>query len=182
MSGKIIEIHNVTNNSGVKRKPKPNMTTKGPSRKQVIISMSEDNARSIVSQANTHVSNINRLLKGVKSEVSANFIQFDNKEIIITTNKITANSDLKVVEEYIKELNDINSNKVIYFCLSQSKFYLKILGIPYYIVNTNSPVIFDVIEKVIKDIHIFNDIILASCLYIIKASPKLDMTIIWVDI
>ena len=74
MSGKIIEIHNVTNNSGVKRKPKPNMTTKGPSRKQVIISMSEDNARSIVSQANTYISNINRLLKGVKSEVSANFI------------------------------------------------------------------------------------------------------------
>ena len=154
------------------------MTIKGPSRKQVIISMSEDNARTIVSQANTHISNINRLLKGVKSEILANFIQFDNKEIITTTNKITANSDLKLVEEYIKKLNDINSNQVMCSCLSQSKFYLKILEIPYYIVNTNSPIIFDIIEKVIKDIHIFNDIVLASCLCIIKASPKLNMAII----
>ena len=30
--------------------------------------------------------------------------------------------------------------------------------------------------------HIFNNIILASCSYIIKPSPKLDMAVIWVDI
>ena len=51
-SGKIIEISNVVNNSGVKDKPKLNITTKGPSRKQVIIPMSKVNARTIALQAN----------------------------------------------------------------------------------------------------------------------------------
>jgi len=73
-SGKIIQIHNVVNNSGVKDEPKLNMTIKGSSRKQIIIPMSEVNARTIALQANVHISNINRLLKEVKSEVSADFI------------------------------------------------------------------------------------------------------------
>ena len=42
----------------------------------------------------------------------------------------------------------------------------------------NLPIAFDVIEMVIKNAHIFNDIILASQLYIIKVSSKLDITII----
>jgi len=39
-----------------------------------------------------------------------------------------------------------------------------------------------VIEDIIKKNHIFNNIMLASKPHIIKASPKLDMAIIWVDI
>ena len=43
LSGKIIEIHNTIYNNGVKGKLKLNMTTKRPSKKQVIILMSEIN-------------------------------------------------------------------------------------------------------------------------------------------
>jgi len=49
----------------------------------------------------------------MKSEVSADFIYLDNKEIIITTNKAIATSDLNVIEKYIKELNNINSNNIM---------------------------------------------------------------------
>ena len=157
-------------------------TIKEPSRKQVIIPISKDNARIIASQANAHASNINRLLKEVKSEVLANFIWFNNKGIIITTNKAVANLDLKVVEEYIKELNNINLNKVIYSHLPQFKSYLKILRVSYYMVNTNSPITSDIMEKIIKKAHIFNNIILVSHFCIIKAFPKSDITIIWVNI
>ena len=89
-----------------------------------------------------------------------------------------ANLDLKIVEEYIKELNNIDLNKVIYSHLPQFKSYLKILRVPYYIVNTNSPITSDVMEKIIKKTHIFNNIILISHPYIIKAFSKLDITII----
>lgn len=154
------------------------MTIKGSSRKQIIIPMSEVNARTIALQANVHISNINRLLKEVKSEASADFIWFYNKEIIITTNKVVANSNLKVVEKYIKELNDIDLNKVISSCLLQFKLYLKILEVSYYMVKTNFPIISDVMEKIIKETHIFNDVVLVSCSCIIKASPKSDMTVI----
>ena len=122
LSSKIIKLHNVTNNSRVKGKSKLNMTTKGLFRKQVIILINEDNSRKIVSWANIHVSNINKLLKEVKSVISADFIQCNNKVIIITTNKTTANSYLKVVEDYIKYLNNINSNEVMSLWLCQVRF------------------------------------------------------------
>ena len=66
-----------------------------------------------MTKSNQHVININRLLKDVKFDVLANFICTDNKEMIITTNKVAANSDLKVIENYIKNVDKVNISKVI---------------------------------------------------------------------
>jgi len=87
------------------------MTTKGSS--QIIILISTNNSEAIISQTNIHILNINRLLKDVKSEVFADFICFDNKGVIITTNKAVAFSDLNIVEIYVKELNNIDLNNVM---------------------------------------------------------------------
>ena len=114
-SNKIIKIHNIVNNDEMKSKLKLNVTTKGPSRKQIIISMRKNNSNIIVSQVNIHISNINRLLKGVKSEILADFIYFNNRKFIITTNKSAATSDLNVIKKYIKKLNNINSNNIMSF-------------------------------------------------------------------
>ena len=67
LAKKIIKIHNVVHNSNQKICPKINMTTKGPSRKQVIISMSENNIYLVASKADKHIFNINRLLKLVRN-------------------------------------------------------------------------------------------------------------------
>jgi len=48
--------------------------------------------------------------------------------------------------------------------------------------NINIPISFNVVKSIIKNTHIFNDIILASKPRVIKVSPKLDMVIIYVDI
>ena len=40
----------------------------------------------------------------------------------------------------------------------------------------------DDVEKILKNNHIFNDVILALKPRIIKVSPKLDIAIIWIDI
>ena len=69
-SNKIIEIHNITSNKGLKGKLKFNMTIQEFSRKQIIISMSTNNSEAIISQANKYMLNINKLLKSVKSDVS----------------------------------------------------------------------------------------------------------------
>ena len=79
-----MKIHKVINNINQKGKPKFNMMTKSPLRKQIIIPMS-------IIQSNMHIVKINRLLKEVKSEILANYIHSDNKEIVITTNKIVMN-------------------------------------------------------------------------------------------
>ena len=139
--------------------------------------MSANNSEAIVLQANVHISNINRLLKGVKSKVSVDFIYSNNKGII-TTNKAITSLDLSIVERYVKELNNINSNDVMSLWLPQFKLYLKILKVSYFLENINLPITFNIIKEVIKNAHIFNNIILASCSYVIKASPKLDMTVI----
>ena len=78
------------------------MTTKGPSHKQVIISININNTNSFVKDASIHVININRTLKGIKSNIMADFIHVDNKSIIIVTNNIASPSDLQVIEKYIK--------------------------------------------------------------------------------
>ena len=72
----IIKISNVIYNNRVIIKIKINITTKRSFRKHVIISISKINSKTIVSQANVHVLNINRLLKAIKSEVLADFIYF----------------------------------------------------------------------------------------------------------
>jgi len=113
-SNKIIKIYNVTSNKGMKEgKPKINITTKDSFRKQIIISMSTNNSEVIISQANAHISNINRLFESIESKVSTDFIYSDNNIIIITTNKVAASSNLNIVKRYVKELDNINSNNVI---------------------------------------------------------------------
>lgn len=76
------------NDIGLKCRSKFNMTTKDPSRNQIIIPMNINNSKRVITQANKHISNINKLLKDVKSNVYADYIHFDNKGIIITTNNV----------------------------------------------------------------------------------------------
>ena len=115
-----------------------------------------------MTQSNAYITNINRLFKGVKSEISADYIHSDNKRIVIMTNKIAIFSNLNIVEKYMKDLNDIDLNNIMSLRLPQSKSYLKILGILYFLKNTNLSVMSDIIKRVIKCIHIFNNIVLAS--------------------
>jgi len=178
---KIIEIHNMVNNKK-KIKPRINMITKGPSKKQVIILMSTNNLEAIISQANMHIMNINHLLKDAKSDISANFICFDNKGVIITTNKAIIVSDLNFIEKYIKDINNIDLKDISSPHFSQSKSYLKILGIPYLLENPNLLITSNIIKKVIKSSYLFNNLTLASYPQIIKAFPKLDIAIVWIDI
>lgn len=60
-----------------------------------------------------YIANINRFLKDIKSEISADFIHSNNKRVIITTNKIAFTSDMNIMEKYIKELNDVNLSNIM---------------------------------------------------------------------
>ena len=174
----IIEIHNVTNNIRLKNKPKLNITTKSLSKKQIIILMSTNNSEEVILKVNEHILNINRLLKGVKSNISADYICSDSKKVFITTNKIAASFDLNIVEKYMKDLNNINTNDIMSPQLPQLKFYLKILEVSYFLENTNLLITSNIIEMVIKDSYIFNNIILAFWPHIIKVSFKSDIAVI----
>ena len=182
LSNKILEIHKVINEIYNKKKSKLNIMTKDLLHKQIIIPMGFNNAKRVMAQFNIHVSNINKSFKGIKSEITINFIRSDNKDIIVITNKVIATSNLNIVEEYCKNLNNVNLSDVMSPRLPQSKSYLKILDILYFVENTNLSLTSNIIEKVIKTTYIFNNVILASHLCVIKMSPKSGMAVIWINI
>ena len=146
---KVEKIHKVLNNTR-KDKPRINITTKGLSRKQVIVPISSYNADRVIAKSNAHIVNINRLLKDIKSDVLADFMCSDNKDIIIMTNKIATASDLNIMEKYVKEVNNVNTKKFMSPRLPQLKSYLKILDISYFIEDTNLSITSNIVESIIK--------------------------------
>ena len=70
---KIDQVNNIIKGNS-KSKPKIQMTTKGPLRKQVIIPMSKDNINVFIKNSPLHMANINRQLCNAKSEVLTDYI------------------------------------------------------------------------------------------------------------
>jgi len=168
------------NSSGGSKKPMINMMTKGQSRREVIIPMAKTDTELIINSAHIHISNINKCLKNSKSNIFADFIRFNINGIIITTNKPTNNLDLSMIEKYLKSVQHVNPDSIESPCLPKSKSYMKIIGLLYSSeLGVMSP---DIIEGVLKDSHLFKDITLASKPRVIKASPKSDKAVVWVDI
>jgi len=166
------------------QKPKPhiNMTTKGFSHKQVIVPMNSENTRKYMKDVSSYVININRALRSIKSNIIADFIRLNNKGIIISTNNIANTSDLQEIERYVKNSLDVEAGQIDSPRLLQSKSYLKIVGILYLSNQTNVKLSPEEVENILKNNYIFNDVVLASRLRIIKISPKSDMSIVWIDI
>ena len=62
--------------------------------------------------SSAYITNLNRALKNIKSEVMADFVCIDQTDIIIVSNKVTSSLNLQTIKKYIKNTNLINSNKV----------------------------------------------------------------------
>jgi len=174
----IDQVNNIVKDN---QKPKPHiqMTTKRPSRKQIIIPMSNDNNNTFMKNSVAHVASINRLLRNAKSEVVVDYIRSDPIGLLIITNKIVLQLDLQIIDQYMKKSEDINELQVEEPRLPQLKSYFKIIGISYYPnskfqkhLNSSD------VEVILKQNQIFDNIKLTSRPRIIKVSPKSDMSII----
>ena len=78
------------------------MTTKGPSQKQVIVSINNEVAKRYLKNSSIHIININHVLKNIKSNIITDFICIKDKGIVIITNNMASLSDLQEIEKYIK--------------------------------------------------------------------------------
>jgi len=166
----------VKNSGKGQKKPKINITTKEPSRKQIIIPMAKLNAELIINSANQQITNINKSLKEFKSDITADFIHIINNGVIITTDKPANTSNLKIIEKYIKNVKEIKSDVIESPYLPKSKLYLKIIRLPYIV--EYGPITLDIIKGIFKKIYIFNDIILASKPHVIKVLPKSNIAVV----
>ena len=136
------------------------MTTKGPSRKQVIIPMVKLNTKLIINSANLNIANINNCLRKAKSDIIANFIHLTNNGVIINMNKLAITSNPAIIKKYVKNINNINLDNINCPCLPKSKSYLKIIGLPYQI--EQSMLTSKLVEGILKNLHLFENIILTS--------------------
>ena len=84
---KIDQVNNIVNGQN-KPKPRIKMTTKGLSRKHIIIPMSCNNVSSFMKNSFLNVANINRQLRNAKSDVLVDYVRSDNTGIIVITNKV----------------------------------------------------------------------------------------------
>jgi len=80
--------------------------------------------------------------------------------VTIVTNKVVLPLDLKVIENFVKNVDNVNSEDIEAPRLPQSKSYLKIIGISYFLENTNVSITSDFVESIIK--YIFNNLLLTS--------------------
>jgi len=99
---KIDQVQKIINDSKSKPKHCINMTTKSPSCKQIIVPMNKEAGYMYIKDANSHISSINHAFKSIISNILADFICVDDKEIIISTNNVAFPSDLQKIEKYIK--------------------------------------------------------------------------------
>jgi len=152
------------------------MMTKGPSKKQIIIPIAKLNVELIINSANQQIANINKSLKEFKLDITADFIHIINDGVIIITDKLANASNLKIIEKYIKNVKEIKSYVIESSYLPKSKSYLKIIGLLYIV--EQEPITLDVF----KEMYIFNNIVLISKPYIIKALLKPDIAVVLVDI
>ena len=90
---------------------------------------------------------------------------------------------MSIIDQYIKNSNDINSLQVEEPRLPKSKSYLKIISILFFpYANSQKKLTSNNIELILKQNHIFDNISLISKPRVIKVSPKSDMSIVWIDI
>ena len=170
-SNKIKNIQKIINR-GDKPKSHLNMTIKGSLCKQVIVPMDSDNIVKFMFSSNDYIININRLLKNIKSEYKADYIRAEKSDIIIIIDKVISPLDLQTIEKYIENSNQINANKVESPWLPQSKFYLKIISLLYFMDNMNVLIKTNIVKKILKNNHIFNNIHLFPNLELSKYSPS----------
>ena len=130
-----------------------------------------------------HITNLNKLLRNAKIEVAVDFIKSDPIRLVIVTNKVAVQSNLQIIDQYVKKSDDINELQVKELCFPQSKSYLKIISIIYFSngkiqehLNTSD------VKTVLKQNQIFDDIKLVSRPRVIKVLSRLDMSIVWIDI
>ena len=71
-------------------------------------------------------------MRNAKTDLLVDYIRSDSNGIIIVVNKIAQPPDLTIIDQFIKNSNDVNTLQVEESRLPKSKSYLKIIGIPFY--------------------------------------------------
>ena len=85
-----------------------NMITKRPLRKQIFIPINKNNTKVIGSNASSYIKSINKYFQEANLNILADFIHLEKLDIIITTNQVASVHDMSIIEDILKNLENIN--------------------------------------------------------------------------
>ena len=74
--------------------------------------MNNNNKIKFMEDSCNHVTNVNKTLKGIKLEVTVNFICSDQSGVMIVTNKVVSPLDFQTIESYVKSTKHIKAEGV----------------------------------------------------------------------
>jgi len=74
--------------------------------------MSKANVNNIMTFSVDHVTNINRVLKTIKSKVMVDYIYPETTGVTIVSNMIASQSNLQVIKRYVKNIENVMSNDI----------------------------------------------------------------------
>ena len=136
--------------------------------------MSWKNISSFMKNSSLHVANINKNMRNAKSDILIDYLHLENLGITVITNKVAQQSDMSIINNYVRNSSNINSLQVDEPRLPKSKSYLKITGIPFFPhPNSQERLTSNNIKAILKQNHIFDNISLASKPRVIKVSLNL---------
>ena len=72
-----------------------------------------------MSRSSIHIANIDKTLKNIKSNIMADFIHINHYRLIIITNKVVSLSDFNIIKKYIKNVDNIKLEDIIFLYLPQ---------------------------------------------------------------
>ena len=122
-------------------------------------------------------------MRNAKTDLLVDYIRSDSNRIIIVTNKVAQPPDLTIIDQFVKNSNNINALQVEELRLPKSKSYLKIIGILFYShVNLQDRLTLADIEIILQQNYIFDNVTLVLKPRVIKVSPKSNMAIVWINI
>jgi len=158
------------------------MTTQGPTRHQVLIPLTPAAAEMMVANAASTVQSCNKGLVSACSKLRVESVHKTWDGVSMSTNSVAFAAELEVIKQWLKKTANLGDVTEVEPHLSQSKSFLKILGIPYWDSKISLPVTLAQVAEALSSSPLFESVILASMPHIMKASPSSDMFVIWIDI
>ena len=96
----------------------------------------------------------------------------------MSTNSVASVAELEVIKQWLKKTAGLSESTEVEPHLSQSKSFLKILGILYWDSKSSLSITSTQVETALSNSPLFESTILVFIPHIIKASPSSDMLVI----
>ncbi|KAF5347006.1 hypothetical protein D9756_011009 [Leucocoprinus leucothites] len=161
---------------------KPKMTTHGPTRRQVLIPFEGNIIADRIKDFNKASEFCNRGLTAAQSKLRVESVRESYNGISIATSGVATSADLETIKSWLKKAWQLGDAIPVEPRLPQSKSFLKIVGVPYWVANSSNPLSPAFVEQALSQSSLFENVILAARPRVMKASPKSDTAVVWFDI